>query len=320
MSVLITGVTGFVGSRLAGELVQRGFNVYGLVRHDSFEPNLPSGIRAVTGDLTDPASLASALAVAKPEIVLHLAAFTPVRFSFAKPVEYAMVNYVGTVNLVQAILGARDSVRQIIQASTAEAYAPKSGFLTEEDALFGSTPYGISKAAADFYMQMARKAFSLPVTIMRPSNTFGRPFSLPEEARGYLVEKAIIQMLTSHEAVFDGFPEPKRCWMHIDDHVSAYLSVIGNDRVVGETFNASSNHPMSVGEVVESVRRITDFDGPVRWGVNPRPYDPKDLCIDAGKLMRLTGWRPKWSVEEALRKTVDYWKEKLQTVVKAPPP
>lgn len=309
MRVLITGVTGFIGRALSKELHDRNFDVYGLTRSDKFFKDIPTWFRPVSGDLMNLTSLEKALSESKPEVVVHLAAQTPVRFSFSDPLKYAQVNYLGTANLIEAVRTTR--IEQFVHASTTEVYLSKDGLLKEDSPLFGGTPYGVSKAAADFYVQMAGRAWGLPYTVLRPCNTFGRQFELPQEARGYLVEKAVIQMLTQSKVLFDGSPSPKRCWMHVDDHVGAYLRVIGNAEAVGRVFNASANNPLRVGDVVSRIAELTGFNGEIFWNQNPRPYDPPSLCPDGSSLMGL-GWIPKYSLEEGLRKTISYWKEKCE--------
>lgn len=307
MNVLITGATGFIGSELAKHLLADGYKVHGLVRDDSFSTNLIEGIIPLNGDLTDRNSLDKVIAKSQPEIVIHTAAFTPVRFSFSDPFPYSRINYEGTVNLVQAIVDSKIKIRQFIHGSSMEVYQPKEGWIFETDCLNGSTPYGISKVAADFYCQMAHVAYDLPITILRGSNTFGRPIqNLPPEAGGYLVEKTISQMLNPETTVaeFDGHPWNKRTWLYAPDHVSGYLTVFDNDKAIGEIFNISQNNCTNVGEVVKIIRDITGYDGTIKWGVKPRPYDPINLCMDGSKLMKL-GWKVKYNLEEGLKKAIE---------------
>ncbi len=314
MRILLTGATGFIGRRLAEALSKKGYDVYGLLRSDSFATDLPAHVTFVRGDLTNRTSLAQVLESTRPDIMAHLAAQTPVRFSFSSPTDYAQNNYIGTVNLINAVIETCPNLQQFVHASTAEVYRPKQGYIREEDPLFGSTPYGISKAAADFYVQMSGLAYQLPYTILRPTNTFGRPFELPEEARGYLVEKAIIQMLTQNESAFDGNPRPRRCWMHVEDHVAAYLKVIDNPRCVNEIFNVSPNNAQSVGQVVATIAELSGFNGEIKWGSCPRPYDPEELCLDGRRLSSL-GWRPRYTLREALATTIEYWRKKLAPLI-----
>lgn len=308
-NILMTGATGFIGRKLSYQLHNRGYKVYGLVRSDKFSTNIPSYIVPVHGDLVVKNSLVKAVMESKPDIVVHLAALTPVRFSFDNPAQYGMVNYIGTVNLIEAIKG---KVRQYVHASTAEVYYPSDGLLVEEDKLWGGTPYGVSKASADFYVQSAMKCWSLPATILRPVNTFGREFELPEEARGYLVEKCIIQMLTSDKAIFDGNPYTRRSWMHVEEHINGYLTVIDNNRAIDSIFNVSPSNCLYVGEIVKIIAELIGFNGEIVWETNPRPYDPPSLCLDGSKLWRL-GWRPLKSLHERLAETIEYWRCKLSS-------
>ncbi len=317
MRIFLTGGTGFVGRHLIRALQAKGYDICCLARDDQFLNGFPEydghiKITLAKGDLTDQNSLTKIIEQVRPDIVVHLAALTPVRFSYAKPAEYAQVNYIGTVNLIQAIVNSGIRLTQFVHGSTAEVYRSKNGYITEDDALFGGTPYGISKASADYYVQMVHLAYGLPTTILRPTNTFGRTFDLPEESRGYLVEKAAIQMLTSNIAEFDGFSDRKRCWMHIDDHVNSYESVIDSDSALGEIFNVSTNNASTVGDLVHKIASLCEFEGAILWGRNPRPYDPPSLCIDGSKLMKMNGWSPSRSLMEGLERTVEYWKAKLR--------
>ena len=142
-------------------------------------------------------------------------------------------------------------------------------------------------------------------------NTFGRSFTLPEEARGYLVEKAVISMLANKEKVeFDGYPDVVRSWLYYPDHVSAYTSVIGNQKAVQKVYNAIAE-AHSVGDMVQLIAHLTGFKGKVEWGKNPRPFDPKMLMTTAERIKFELGWRPRYTIAEGLARTVEYWREKV---------
>jgi nucleoside-diphosphate-sugar epimerase len=311
MKVLVTGATGFIGSELVKQLVNE-HEISALVRKDSFaNTTLPEKVKKVEGDLLD-GDLADKVSKANPEVIIHLASFTPVRFSFEKAMDYGRINYLGTVNLIEAARRL-PSLKQFIHSSTMEAYLAKNSTISEEDPLEGSTPYGVSKAAADLYVQVAGKAWNLPYTILRCGNTFGRSFSLPDEARGYLVEKAVIQMLSSTDGKveFDGYPNIVRSWLYYHDHVGAYKAVFGNEKAVKKIYNAVAE-AHSIGDIVQLIVHLTGFKGEIGWGKNPRPYDPPVLMTTAEKLKFEIGWRPKYTIAEGLSRTVDYWREKLR--------
>jgi len=328
MRVLITGITGFIGSQLARELLARGsYEIYGLTRKDSFSSNRIEGVKYLEGDLMGYYGLELIEDAERFDAVIHLAALTPVRFSFDNPAEYARVNYMGTVKLVHALRPRPPG--QLIYASTAEVYISKEirDLHLEGDRIGGQSPYGISKAAAEVYVrEVGWRSFKIPFTVMRPSNTHGRHFELPEEARGYLVEKAISMMLQGDEAKFDGQGDPVRSWMRWEDHVSAYIKVLeggltnlqdGGPGPPG-VYNVGTNEAWSVYQVVRFI--ASELDQPlhrirISWGNNPRPFDPPNLSVDATKLMR-TGWRPQYKTEEGLRKTIEYWRAKALMGVK----
>jgi len=309
MRIFVTGGTGFIGSNLVKELMGEN-EVWALVRKDSFSnTKLPPEVKRVEGSLLDE-DLVSAVLTVDPEVVVHLASFTPVRFSFDKAMEYGRINYLGTVNLVEAMRGLKN-LKQFVHSSTMESYKAKNATISEEDPLEGGTPYGVSKAAADLYVQVAGKAFGLPYTILRCGNTFGRSFALPEEARGYLVEKAVISMLTNKEKVeFDGLPSVIRSWLYYPDHVGAYKSVIGNEKAIKKVYNAVAE-AHSVGDIVQIIAGLTGFKGAVEWGKNPRPYDPPMLMTSADRIKFELGWKPRYTIAEGLSRCVDYWREKL---------
>jgi nucleoside-diphosphate-sugar epimerase len=309
MKILVTGGTGFIGGELI-KLLVKDHEVHALVRKDSFaNTKLPAEVKKVEGDLLD-AMLLEKVAAVEPEIVVNLASFTPVRFSFDKSMEYGRINYLGTVNLVEAVRKL-PSLKQFVHSSTMESYKAKNSTISEEDALEGGTPYGVSKAAADLFVQVAGKCWNLPYTILRCGNTFGRSFALPDEARGYLVEKAVISMLTEKEKVeFDGSPGSIRSWLYYPDHVGAYMAVIGTTKANKKIYNAVAE-PHSVGDIVEIVRQLTGFKGEVEWNRNPRPYDPPMLMTTAERIRFELGWRPKYTIAEGLQRVTDYWREKL---------
>src|SRR5881628_2376306 len=180
MNVLITGITGFIGSRLASRLVKDGYNVHGLVRHTSERElsrieEVISQVRLIEGDLGTFHSVLSAVEASEPEIIFHLGALTPVRLSFDDPYPYISTNFDGTVNLVHSILNETPNSR-LIAASTAEVYGWQEADkpISEDAPLHPASPYAVTKMAADEYVQMANKVYHLKGTVMRPINSYGR--------------------------------------------------------------------------------------------------------------------------------------------------
>ena len=312
MRVLITGGTGFVGSRLAEKLRDRRAAVYVLSRDDEFSGNRGEGADYVKGDLLDGFTVRQVFDLVRPEVVCHLAAYTPVRFSFDNPVRYAHINYIGTLNLVEAAIK-YGRVEQFVYASTAEIYGPYPSCksVSEESVPEPSSPYSISKLAGEHYVTYL-SGRRMKWTVLRPTNTYGRSFALPEEARGYFVEKLVIGLLTQKEVHFDGYGESTRRFMHVDDHVHAYLRVIGNYKAFDQIYNvAPEEGAITLKEVADVAKKLTGSDTKISWGSSPRPMDPNHLDIVPHKIMRALDWKTKVSLREGLARAVEYWKAKL---------
>ena len=314
-SVLVTGCTGFIGSNLAIRLVKDGYEVYGLVRHtsrselDSLRPVMDR-VHFIEGDLCEYHSLLSAIETSNPQFILHLGALTPVRLSYEDPFPFLRTNFLGTCNLVHSILD-RASRARLIAASTAEVYGWQgSKPLKEDTRLQPSSPYAVSKAAADEYIQMAMKVYGLKATVLRCNNTYGR-----RRERGFLVEYVITSMLDGGP-VYVGSPDHVRDYMCVDDHVNAYLLSMGKEAAEGEVFNVSPGNPISNIELAKKLADMLGFKGQIVEGSYPPGYswrpaklDTKYIVLDSSKIWKTLGWSPLVSLEDGLKMTVELWRE-----------
>jgi len=315
MNVLVTGITGFIGSRLAERLVENGDNVTGLVRHSSerqlsrLKKILPQ-IHLVEGDLVRYHSILSTLESSDPDIVFHLGALTPVRLSFDDPYPYMSVNFDGTVNLVHSILKEAPNCRLLI-ASTAEVYGWQNADkpIPESATLNPASPYAVAKAAADQYVQMANRVYHLRGTVMRPINSYGR-----KGESGFFTEYIISKMLAA-ETCYVGAPESIRDYMFVDDHVSAYLDAAKNEKAVGSVYNVSPGNPVTNIQLVKKLSEMIDYRGKIVSGTYPPGYpqrpqtqDPSYLVLDKTKITREVGWKPRFTLDEGLKTTVEIWK------------
>ncbi len=319
MNVLVTGVTGFIGSQLASKLVDQGDNVYGLVRHSSERElkrleSIVSKVHLIEGDLVRYHSVLSAVEASDPSIVFHLGALTPVRLSFDDPYPYIGINFDGTVNLVHAILKQSPNTR-LIAASTAEVYGWQPGGrpISEEAILKPASPYAVTKAAADQYVQMANKIYHLRGTIMRPINSYGRTLE-----GGFYTEYLISKMLKG-EICYVGAPDSVRDYMFVEDHVNAYLDVARNERAVGGIYNVSPGNPITNADLARRLSSIVGFKGRVVFGSYPPGYperpqsqDPAYLVLDNSAIKREVNWTPKFTLDEGLKKAVKLWNPESQ--------
>src|SRR5260370_17067069 len=233
-----------MGERRGTKVVEQGDDVYGLVRHSSerelkrIEKIVPK-IHLIEGDLVRFHSVLSAVETSDPNIVYHLGALTPVRLSFDDPYPYIGINFDGTVNLVHSIIRKSPNTR-LIAASTAEVYGWQPGDrpIPESAILKPASPYAVSKAAADQYIQMANMIYHLRGTLIRPINRYGRVW----ESRFY-TEDLISKMLMG-ETCYIGAPDSTRDYMFADDHVDAYLDVAKSDKAGGGGYERCPAHPV----------------------------------------------------------------------------
>lgn len=314
MNVLVTGLTGFIGSRLAARLVDRGDNVFGLVRHSSERElkrleSIVSRVHLIEGDLVRYHSVLSAVEASDPKIIFHLGALTPVRLSFDDPYPYIGINFDGTVNLVHAILKQSPNSR-LIAASTAEVYGwqPSDKPISEDALLRPASPYAVTKAAGDQYIQMANRIYHLRGTILRPINSYGRIWE-----SGFYTEYLISKML-KEETCYVGAPDSIRDYMYADDHVDAYLDVAKTEKSVGGVYNVSPGNPVTNVELAKKLSSITGFKGKILFGSYPPGYpqrpqsqDPPYLVLDNSTIKREVGWKPSYSLDDGLRKAVELW-------------
>jgi UDP-glucose 4-epimerase len=315
--VLITGGTGFLGSRLAEMLLDEGYHVYIVTHNDDFSKNRVENAKYVPGDIR--ISAHGPFVHSNPKIVIHMAAMTPVRFSYDNAWKYYQTNVVGTANVISEAM--QFKVQHVVFASTAEVYPymKQEYYWSEDDNLSitsASSPYAASKRGAEEIVKEAG-ARGLKYTILRPTNTYGRAIpALPQESSGYFIEKAVTFMLTRQNEVlrFDGLPESKRQWMHWRDHISAYMKVIENEKAHGMTFNVAPDAAYSCQQVVEKLRRMTDFYSDITWGHNPRPIEPNLLLLNPSRIKELLGWSAKVSLDEGLSDTVKQYRKIMRSL------
>jgi len=320
VKVLITGMLGFIGSHLAEKLVDDGYEVYGVVRRVA-NRNLEvirkvlKDVTLVSGDITDYASIRNAMKTVSPDIVTHLAALTPVRDSFERPFEYQQANLVGTMNVAHAMLELPDpQTRKLVAASTAEVYGLQGKKpLKETFALRPTSPYAVSKAAADLYLQMMFRTYNLNGSVIRPTNSYGRKFDT-----SFIIEYLATQMLRGEE-VYVGAPDSVRDYMYVDDHVNAYVLVIKSAKATGQVYNAGTEVGISNRKLAEMIaerigynrKRIKFGQYPPGYPYRPSISDQPSIVLDATKIRKALNWSPKIQLSEGINKVISYFQEQM---------
>lgn len=305
LKILVTGATGFVGSHIVPELIERGYNVYTLERYVTgrYVLGKRTNSKKVFGDIKEYFSIKQIIHALQPEVVIHLAATSPVAYSYDHPHEVIQTNLLGTVNLAEACLREVPHFRHFLFASTSETYGNGPIPKTEETQQNPNSPYAASKLACEKYLLYMRDAYRFPMTILRNFNTYGR-----KDNTHFVVERTITQMLQG-EVVTLGDPTPIRDFEYIDDHVNSFLTCVVNPKAKGEVFNFCTGRRTSIKQLVDLISELTNFGGEIIWDTIPaRPLDIKELVGDYSKAKRLLKWQPKFTLEEGLRLTVDFWR------------
>ncbi len=318
--ILLTGITGFIGSHMARQLVDRGDEVIGIVK-PSTSRNMKElspiikGAKLLNVDITEYPSVKKVISDYKPDVVVHVAALSHVSESFDNPFSYVNVNINGTMNIAHAIINQNDKNMRMIFASTAEVYGihPVSEMPMKETLeLRPSSPYSVTKMCMDVYLRLLNKTYGLNATIMRCTNTYGRKLDA-----SFLVEYLISAMLRDQD-IYIGAPNSIRDYMYVNDHVGAYLSVIDSNEKGGEVFNFGTGIGITNKELAEEIAGIVGYKKKLNLGKYPPGYpnrpivsDQPAIVLDAIKARAKLGWTPKYTLDQGLKLTHEYWKNKL---------
>ncbi|MEM0201853.1 MAG: GDP-mannose 4,6-dehydratase [Candidatus Micrarchaeaceae archaeon] len=307
--LLLTGSTGFIGQKLLSKLAER-YEVHTLERYVTGRYTIDrKKVINHYANLSDYNAVRHIVRDIKPDYCVHLAAISAVSFSYEHYIEVSEVNYIGTINLAEACYREAPAFKQFIMAGTSEEYGTelqdKAEMLAESSPLQPNSPYAVAKVAADYYLRYMHEAYGFPYTILRPFNTYGRANNTH-----FFIERTITQMLANPNGkVYLGNPDAIRDWMYVDDHVEGYLKALGNEKAISETIQLCTGKGYTTTETADIIANLTGFKGTIWWNTTPaRPLDAKILIGDNKKARELLDWQPKYSLEEGLKKTIEYLK------------
>lgn len=317
--VLVTGACGFIGSHLVERLIQEGCSVRAFVFYnsfnssgwlDSFDRKLLKKIEIFPGDIRDAHRVKSA--VQGRDIVFHLAALVGIPFSYHCPASYIDTNVKGTLNVLEA---ARDyDTRKIIITSSSEVYGTaKYVPIDENHPLRGQSPYAASKIAADSLALSFFYSLGMPIVIARPFNTFG-----PRQSLRAVIPTIIAQVLSNADSVKIGSFEPKRDFSFVEDICQGFIEIAKSPKVVGEVINISSNTEINIMDLARKIiLRIGADKKIIRDNKRVRPENSEVMRLlgDTRKMKRLTGWEQKYTFEEALEKTIEWFKGNIDSPI-----
>lgn len=267
---------------------------------DWLDPAVAAEIDVVLGDLRDVESISGA---AKGiELVFHLGAQIAIPYSYVNPRDFFTTNVLGSLNVAQAALA--EGLDRVVHASTSEVYGTAQTLpITEQHPLEPQSPYAASKLAADKLMDSFHRAFELPVTIVRPFNTYG-----PCQSARAIVPTIVTQALTG-EPLRLGALEPRRDLTYVADTVAGFIAAARADGVVGRTLQLGTGTDVSVGELVDLVGELLDRELTVELDSNrlrPEASEVQRLLSDPRLAGELTSWAPRVDLRNGLAKTIEW--------------
>jgi NAD dependent epimerase/dehydratase len=307
--VLVTGAGGFIGGHLVSELVRRGASVRALVHYNSrnergtldwLEPEITADVDVVLGDLRDVESVQQAAEGA--DTVLHLGAQIAIPYSFVNPRDFFETNVLGTLNVAQAAL--RGGARRVIHTSTSEVYgSARTVPITLDHPIEPQSPYAASKVAADKLMDAWHRSYELPMTIVRPFNTYG-----PRQSARAVIPTIMSQALAGGTLRL-GSLTPRRDLTFVEDTVAGLLAAADSPAAIGRTIQLGTGHDVAVGDIVELVGDILGRKLEVELDearVRPAASEVERLISDPSLAQELTGWSAEVELREGLARTLDW--------------
>ncbi len=313
--VFITGADGFIGSHLTEALVAAGHSVKALCCYNSFgawgwldslAPEVLAEIEVVTGDVRDPHGVAVAMHGA--EVVYHLAALIAIPYSYHSPDSYVDTNIKGTLNVLNA--AREQGTGRLLVTSTSEVYGTAQYVpIDEKHPYQGQSPYSATKIGADRLAESFWRSFALPLTIVRPFNTFG-----PRQSARAVIPTIITQLLAGADSIKLGSLSPTRDFNFVTDVAAAFMALAGCEAALGQEVNIATGREISIGQLAEELIRQVNPSARVLCDearLRPEHSEVERLLGDASKLRALTGWEPKVSFEEGLARTIEWFRGHL---------
>lgn len=310
--VLITGADGFIGSHLTEALLMQGCDVRAFVFYNSFNSwgwldTLPKEvikkISIYAGDIRDYNCVRQALEGI--DVVFHLAALIAIPFSYIAPDSYVDTNIKGTLNILQASKDLK--TERVLVTSTSEVYGTALYVPIDEKHPFqGQSPYSATKIGADRLAESFYRSFSLPVTIVRPFNTYG-----PRQSARAVIPTVITQSLCGADKIKLGSLSPSRDFNFVEDTVAGFIAIAKADNTIGEEINIATQKEVTIGELVNEITKqinpsIKIVADDIRF--RPAKSEVERLLGANEKIKKLTNWEPQVSLSEGLSRTIEWFK------------
>ena len=313
-TVLVTGAGGFIGSHLVEELLQRGQRVRALVRYTSnggigflHDITHRERLEIVHGDIRDARAVRQAAAGCQR--IYHLAALIGIPYSYVAPDSYVAVNIQGTLHVLEA---ARElGVERVVVTSTSEVYGTAQYTpIDEQHPLNAQSPYAATKVGADQLALSYHRSYELPVTVVRPFNTYG-----PRQSARAVVPTIITQAVAA-DCIRLGSLDPVRDLVFVKDTARGFVALADAPEAVGKVTNLATGVGVSVGELVERIGRIVGRAVPVEQSADrrrPAASEVYRLLGSAKQARELAGWQAQTTLDDGLRQTVEWVRANLRS-------
>ncbi len=313
--VLVTGADGFIGSHLTEELVKKGYSVKAFSFYNSFNrwgwldtlpKDIMENVEVFTGDIRDPNGVREAMN--GMEEVYHLAALIAIPFSYHSPDSYVDTNIKGTLNVLQA---ARDkNLERVIVTSTSEVYGTAQYVPIDEKHPFqGQSPYSATKIGADRLAESFYRSFDLPVSIVRPFNTYG-----PRQSARAVIPTIISQLLSGKSEIKLGALSPTRDFNYVKDTVAGFIAIAESDKTVGQEINIATQKEISIGELANEIIRQINPEARIicdEQRIRPDKSEVSRLLGSSEKIKALTDWTPKYTFAQGITETIEWIRDNI---------
>jgi dTDP-glucose 4,6-dehydratase len=314
--VLVTGADGFIGSHLTEILVKAGYDVRAFVYYNSFNSwgwldtlpeNIKKNMEIFSGDIRDPHGVKTALKGC--EVIYHLAALIAIPFSYHSPDAYVDTNIKGTLNVLQA---AREfETQRVLVTSTSEVYGTAQYVpIDEKHPYQGQSPYSATKIGADRLAESFYRSFDMPVTIVRPFNTYG-----PRQSARAIIPTIITQLLSGATSVQLGALSPTRDFNYVKDTAAGFLTIAKSDETIGEEINIATGLEISMGDLANELIRQINPKAIIHCEeerLRPEKSEVKRLLGSNEKIKKLTSWQPTYTLETGLKETISWFEKNLK--------
>lgn len=313
--ILVTGSDGFIGSHLVEELVKQGYDVKAFVLYNSFnswgwldslDKDILSNVEVFQGDVRDPNGVRAAMD--DVNAVFHLAALIAIPYSYHSPDTYVDTNIKGTLNILQA---ARDcDLSKVLVTSTSEVYGTAKYVPIDEKHPFqGQSPYSATKIGADRLAESFYRSFNLPVSIVRPFNTYG-----PRQSARAVIPTIITQLLAGKEELKLGALTPTRDFNYVKDTVNGFIEIYRSDKTIGQEINIATQKEVSIGQVADILVKQINKNATIicdEERLRPKNSEVNRLLGSNEKIMQLTNWKPQYTLEQGLSNTIEFFRNNL---------